>query len=123
MYVSTISISFTGNTGRGRGKKRRKFNLKPVNSNHKKPTRKDLVYFENSPSFCERDSKIGFGGTTGRECNSTSIGIDGCDLMCCGRGFQSSTYVVRERCSCTFHWCCSVRCEVCTRTKIQHTCL
>ena len=97
--------------------------LEPSDPNHKRPDKRDLVYFEVSPDFCERDEAIGFPGTTGRECNATSIGIDGCDLLCCGRGFKSEQYTVRERCSCTFHWCCEVKCKICTRTKIRHTCL
>ncbi|KAL3854686.1 hypothetical protein ACJMK2_013944 [Sinanodonta woodiana] len=104
-------------------RRRRKFTLLPANTNHKPPGKKDLVYFEDSPNFCEKDTSIGFTGTKGRECNATSLGIDGCDLMCCGRGYKSESYTVRERCSCTFHWCCQVKCKVCTRTKIRHTCL
>ncbi|KAK3599048.1 hypothetical protein CHS0354_012536 [Potamilus streckersoni] len=116
------SMETEGNNGGGR-RKRRKFTLLPANTNHKPPGKKDLVYFEDSPNFCEKDTSIGFIGTKGRECNATSLGIDGCDLMCCGRGYKSESYTVRERCSCTFHWCCQVKCKVCTRTKIRHTCL
>ncbi|XP_061183958.1 protein Wnt-1-like isoform X1 [Saccostrea echinata] len=107
----------------GRKKKRYKsFHFAPVNPNHKKPGRRDLVYFESSPTYCEKDPSIDFPGTYGRECNASSIGIDGCDLLCCGRGYISKTYTVRERCSCIFRWCCEVECEICTRTKVQHTC-
>lgn len=107
----------------GRKKKRYKsFQFAPVNPNHKKPGRRDLVYFDSSPSYCEKDTSIDFPGTYGRECNATSIGIDGCDLLCCGRGYVSKSYMVRERCSCIFRWCCDVKCEVCTRTKVLHTC-
>ncbi|XP_033728481.1 protein Wnt-1-like isoform X2 [Pecten maximus] len=113
----------SANNGGGRKKRRRRFKFVPTNPNLKKPGRRDLVYFEHSPTFCERDESIGFPGTKQRECNATSIGIDGCDLMCCGRGFESESYTVRERCSCIFHWCCHVKCETCTRTKIRHTCL
>lgn len=109
------------NNGGRRGKKRNK--LEPADPNHKKPDKRDLVYFEESPSFCDKDESVGFSGTFGRECNATSIGIDGCDLMCCSRGYKSETYTVRERCSCTFHWCCEVKCKICTRTKIKHSCL
>ncbi|XP_069107463.1 protein Wnt-1-like isoform X2 [Argopecten irradians] len=113
----------SANNGGGRKKRRRRFKFVPTNPNLKKPGRRDLVYFETSPLFCERDDSIGFPGTQNRECNATSIGIDGCDLMCCGRGFDSESYTVRERCSCIFQWCCQVKCETCTRTKIRHTCL
>ena len=30
-----------------------------ANKNHKKPTRSDLVYFEESPDYCVQDSEIG----------------------------------------------------------------
>ncbi|XP_041373985.1 protein Wnt-1-like isoform X2 [Gigantopelta aegis] len=112
-----------GNAGRGRGRRKRRFNFQPSNPKHKKPGRRDIVYFENSPTFCDKDGSIGFDGTHGRACNASSIGIDGCDLMCCGRGYKSEKYVVQERCSCTFHWCCQVKCKTCTRTKMKHTCL
>ena len=120
MHNRFYSSSDNNNGGR---RWRKKFKLLPVNPNHKRPDKGDLVYFENSPSFCDRDDSIGFRGTAGRQCNATSIGIDGCDLLCCGRGHKSESYVVRERCSCTFHWCCEVKCKICTRTKIKHTCL
>lgn len=107
----------------GRKKKRYKsFQFAPVNPNHKKPGRRDLVYFDSSPLYCEKDISIDFPGTYGRECNASSIGIDGCDLLCCGRGYVSKSFTVRERCSCIFRWCCDVKCEVCTRTKVVHTC-
>lgn len=114
---------YQGNSGRSHRSRRRKYNLIPANPNHKHPVPRDLVYFEESPSFCAKDASIGFKGTAGRECNDTSIGVDGCDLMCCGRGYKSESYIARERCSCTFHWCCKVHCEICTKTKIRHTCL
>ncbi|XP_052080014.1 protein Wnt-1-like isoform X2 [Mytilus californianus] len=108
---------------KGKGKLRKnKFRFEPVNFNHKPPGRRDLVYFEDSPTFCDKDTSIDFEGTKGRECNATSIGIEGCDLMCCGRGYTSNEYTVKERCSCIFHWCCHVKCEICTRKKIRNMC-
>ena len=96
--------------------------FQPYNMNHKKPTKRDLVYYENSPDFCAKSKKYGITGTAGRECNNTSLGVDGCDLMCCGRGYDSSEIRVKERCSCTFHWCCHVKCQECTTWKSIHRC-
>ncbi|XP_041776795.1 protein Wnt-1 [Anopheles merus] len=99
------------------------FQLKPYNPEHKPPGSKDLVYLEPSPGFCERNPRLGIQGTHGRQCNDTSIGVDGCDLMCCGRGYRTQEVTVVERCSCTFHWCCEVKCKLCRAKKIIHTCL
>ncbi|XP_058059517.1 protein wingless [Anopheles bellator] len=99
------------------------FQLKPYNPEHKPPGAKDLVYLEPSPGFCERNPRLGIQGTHGRQCNDTSIGVDGCDLMCCGRGYRTQEVTVVERCSCTFHWCCEVKCKLCRTKKTIHTCL
>lgn len=61
-------------------------------------------------------------GTQGRLCNRTSQGMDGCNLMCCGRGYNTQKTTVRERCDCKFHWCCYVDCKICVRTVDVHTC-
>lgn len=99
------------------------FQLKPYNPEHKPPGGKDLVYLEPSPGFCTKNSRLGIQGTYGRQCNDTSIGVDGCDLMCCGRGYRTQEVIVVERCSCTFHWCCEVKCKTCHIRKTIHTCL
>lgn len=99
------------------------FQLKPFNPEHKPPDTKDLVYYEMSPGFCERNPKLGIQGTHGRQCNDTSMGVDGCDIMCCGRGYRTQEVVVVERCNCTFHWCCEVKCDVCRTKKTIHTCV
>ncbi|MGH0158134.1 UNVERIFIED_CONTAM: hypothetical protein FKN15_035099 [Acipenser sinensis] len=57
----------------------------------KKPTKNDLVYFENSPDYCIRDHEAGSLGTAGRICNLTSRGADSCEVMCCGRGYDTET--------------------------------
>jgi hypothetical protein len=44
---------------------------------YKTPTRKDLIYFEESPDFCTPNPKFGVLGTKGRVCNDTSIGVEG----------------------------------------------
>ncbi|KAH9635041.1 hypothetical protein HF086_004395 [Spodoptera exigua] len=102
---------------------RYRFQLRPHNPDHKSPGAKDLVYLESSPGFCEKNPRLGIPGTHGRACNDTSIGVDGCDLMCCGRGYRTETMYVVERCNCTFHWCCEVKCKLCPTEKVVHTCL
>ncbi|EPQ02940.1 Proto-oncogene Wnt-3 [Myotis brandtii] len=81
----------------------------------KPPTERDLVYYENSPNFCEPNPETGSFGTRDRTCNVTSHGIDGCDLLCCGRGHNTRTEKRKEKCHCIFHWCCYVSCQECIR--------
>ncbi|NXJ16059.1 WNT16 protein, partial [Odontophorus gujanensis] len=92
-------------------------------SQRKIPIQKDdLLYVNKSPNYCVEDQKLGIPGTQGRECNRTSDGPDGCNLLCCGRGYN--THVVRhvERCECKFIWCCYVRCRRCETMTDVHTC-
>ena len=96
--------------------------LAPVNEQFKPPTRADIVYLVASPDFCENDPRTGSLGTSGRACNKTSKAIDGCDLLCCGRGYETRTITLVERCQCKFYWCCYVNCEKCTRTIDEHVC-
>ena len=100
---------------------KRKHKLKRKTKDMKKPTKKDLVYLDESPDFCNYDLKSGSLGTKGRRCNKDSMGIDGCTLMCCGRGYKT---IVRERnedCDCKFVWCCRVDCKKCSmREEINY---
>lgn len=64
----------------------------------KPPEDEDLVYFDESQDFCRMDRKSGSLGTTGRQCNATSIGVDGCNLLCCGRGYTRRVVKVKEYC-------------------------
>ncbi|XP_007903164.1 protein Wnt-16 [Callorhinchus milii] len=84
--------------------------------------REDLVYIKKSPNYCVEDRSAGIAGTRGRQCNRTSHAADGCNLLCCGRGYN--THVVRhvERCDCKFVWCCYVRCRKCETMTDVHTC-
>lgn len=97
--------------------------LVPRNANFKPHTPEDLVYLVPSPDYCDTNPKIGSLGTTGRICNGTSKAIDGCDLMCCGRGHKTRKIEIVERCLCKFHWCCYVKCKECKRIVDEHTCL
>lgn len=74
----------------------------------------ELLYYQKSPNFCERDASFDFPGTTGRQCNRTSRGMDNCSSLCCGRGYNVVKQKRVEKCNCRFQWCCYVVCENCT---------
>ncbi|CAH1265883.1 WNT16 [Branchiostoma lanceolatum] len=82
----------------------------------------ELVYLEKSPNFCKSDKKRGIFGTRGRECNRTSTGPDSCNLLCCGRGYNTQVVRFVERCGCKFVWCCYVKCNTCETIIDKHTC-
>ncbi|XP_036347094.1 protein Wnt-5-like [Rhagoletis pomonella] len=88
----------------------------------KVPTAHDLVYLDESPDWCRNSRQLQWPGTHGRICNKTSSGLDGCGILCCGRGYNTKNIVVRERCNCKFHWCCQVKCDVCVKVLEEHTC-
>ncbi|XP_061835876.1 protein Wnt-3a [Nerophis lumbriciformis] len=96
--------------------------LRPRYNYFKPPTERDLVYYEGSPNFCDPNPQTGSFGTRDRVCNLTSHGIDGCDLLCCGRGHNTRTERRKEKCHCIFHWCCYVSCQECVRVYDVHTC-
>ncbi|KFV08624.1 Protein Wnt-5b, partial [Tauraco erythrolophus] len=101
---------------------RRKGKLELVNNRFNMPTQEDLVYVDPSPDYCLRNETTGSLGTQGRLCNKTSEGMDGCELMCCGRGYDQFKSVQVERCHCKFHWCCYVKCKKCTEIVDQYVC-
>ncbi|ELU01968.1 hypothetical protein CAPTEDRAFT_216606 [Capitella teleta] len=100
----------------------KKHRLKPMDRYQKKPNKKDLVYLQESPDFCSSNTTIGSLGTQGRACNKTSYGLDGCSLMCCGRGYQTTLITVVEDCNCKFVWCCNVVCDECIKREERHIC-
>ena len=89
---------------------------------NKKPRRKDLVYIHKSPNYCDYNPSMGVLGTVGRKCNRTSTGLDRCELMCCGRGYNTHQYDRTWQCNCKFHWCCRVTCQQCTARTEEYTC-
>ncbi len=92
------------------------------NPRYNRPTKEDLVYLETSPDYCLPNGSTGSHGTAGRRCNRNSEGMDGCNLLCCGRGYNTYKVTVTERCHCKFHWCCYVKCKTCRRTIDVNTC-
>ncbi|CAF0964130.1 unnamed protein product [Adineta ricciae] len=85
--------------------------------------RNDLIFYSSSPNYCERNLELGSLGTIGRVCNRSSRAIDGCDLLCCNRGYQSQIVTVRDQCNCRFQWCCYVQCQSCVTTEEISRCL
>ncbi|XP_040578179.1 protein Wnt-4 isoform X22 [Lepeophtheirus salmonis] len=51
-----------------------------------------------------------------------SDNVNGCNIMCCNRGFITRKEKRVERCKCKFHWCCYVECEECFREVQVSTC-
>jgi len=88
----------------------------------KDPTDLDLVYTATSPSFCKENPSLGSHGTVGRQCNDTSMGVEGCQLLCCGRGARATKTTVVKHCQCRFMWCCRVKCKKCRQEVEVHTC-
>jgi len=99
----------------------------------KKPRRADLVYLEQSPNYCEADWTVGSLGTRGRRClrrtsrgNSTTSwdheGQDSCDILCCGRGYNTHQIWRKWKCECKFKWCCEVECRNCEERVEIYTC-
>lgn len=100
----------------------------------------EMVYLQSSPNYCERDISLGSLGTAGRFCNRTArgkmlsqyttkllkiifvLGIDGCDLLCCGRGYNTHQINRTWQCRCKFQWCCHVQCDVCHERIEEYTC-
>uniref|UniRef100_A0A8C5RU58 Protein Wnt n=1 Tax=Laticauda laticaudata TaxID=8630 RepID=A0A8C5RU58_LATLA len=89
---------------------------------YRKPMDTDLVYIEKSPNYCEEDPMTGSVGTQGRMCNKTAQQTNGCDLMCCGRGYNTHQYSRVWQCNCKFHWCCYVKCNTCSERTEVYTC-
>ncbi|GBL87178.1 Protein Wnt-5 [Araneus ventricosus] len=65
---------------------------------------------------------VGTLGTGGRRCAKDSLGSEGCDILCCGRGYDTRRELFIEKCGCKFNWCCKVKCKVCREWRDIHTC-
>lgn len=82
----------------------------------------EMVYVMRSPSYCERNDASGILGTSGRECKHSSYNSDSCDLLCCGRGYNTRLERRMTQCHCKFVWCCQVNCKECIEDVQVHTC-
>ena len=103
--------------------KRRMLTLQLRKRPHHKPRMSELVYLQASPNYCEADPAKGSLGVVGRRCNRTSTGPDGCNLLCCGRGYNTHQFTrVSHQCHCKFVWCCEVKCQTCVIRSEEYTC-
>ncbi|CAB3409510.1 unnamed protein product [Caenorhabditis bovis] len=82
----------------------------------------EMAYVHRSPSYCEQNITAGILGTSGRECRHNSYNSESCDLLCCGRGYNTRLEVREMQCECKFVWCCEVKCKTCTEEVAVHTC-
>ncbi|PIC34867.1 hypothetical protein B9Z55_014395 [Caenorhabditis nigoni] len=82
----------------------------------------EMAYVHRSPSYCERNLTAGILGTSGRECIHNSYSSESCDLLCCGRGYNTRLEIRQTQCECKFVWCCEVKCKTCTEEVAVHTC-
>ncbi|CAF0850314.1 unnamed protein product [Adineta steineri] len=96
--------------------------LKPRKNSMKLFNTTDLIYIHNSPSFCEKNLRLGSLGTQGRECNLTMNEPGSCSVLCCDRGYETIISTIEEDCECQFHWCCEVRCKRCIKRVEKHFC-
>lgn len=96
--------------------------LIPHETTLKKPSVNDLVYLQESPSFCNRNKKFGTLGTKDRVCDSKSKGPQGCDVLCCNRGYEKIVETEKRQCKCKFKYCCEVTCETCEKKVEMDVC-
>ncbi|XP_060516591.1 protein Wnt-10a [Cylas formicarius] len=87
--------------------------LTPRKNKYKRDLSYDLLYYQKSPNFCEKDALLDIPGTIGRVCNRTTTSPNSCSALCCGRGYNLVKQRKTEMCNCKFYWCCEVKCKVC----------
>nr|XP_006631821.1 PREDICTED: protein Wnt-8a-like [Lepisosteus oculatus] len=91
--------------------------------------RTELIYLEDSPDYCVRNSSLGLHGTEGRECLQSGKNLSqwekrSCRRLCfeCGLRVEEKRTEIVSSCNCKFHWCCTVRCEQCTQVISKYMC-
>lgn len=89
----------------------------------------ELIYLEESPDYCRRNTSLGLYGTEGRECVQQRDGMSqrerrSCRRLChdCGLRVEERRTEVASSCNCKFHWCCTVNCERCSQVVVKHVC-
>lgn len=86
-------------------------------TNFAKPPKKELVFVDKSPTYCDPLVGKGVVGTKGRICDHLSNASNGCKELCCGRGYNKIVNTVKTQCKCQFYWCCKVKCDTCRKKR------
>jgi len=85
-------------------------------------TNSQLVYFKQSPDFCQRNIMYGVPGTSGRQCYPDQTDHSSCENLCCGASMEERIFKHQIQCNCKFVWCCHVKCETCTKIITNYYC-
>jgi hypothetical protein len=86
------------------------------------PKHSELVYTEDSPSFCDRDDTLGISGVPGRICSKNLSDINSCRSLCCGQGYHEYWEREESNCECKLKTRFSVHCKKCTRQILVAKC-
>ena len=107
-YDEALRVDYVNSTLQPRGDHGGSFTAEPHSH---------LVYYDNSPDYCQPDQATGNPGMRGRKCIHGNDDGQMCNRMCSGCGLRprSEMTVESEKCKCRFVWCCEVRCETCQK--------
>nr|BDP28886.1 Wnt6 protein [Cladonema pacificum] len=112
LYETAIKVGIDNNAEK----------LKTAKNQRADPTKKDMIYAEESPTFCDKDVRAGIAGSNGRECDLNPSSPIYCKKLCCNRGYTTQLKRITEPCQCKFKYCCKVECETCSKIKLHHYC-
>lgn len=96
---------------------------RPNRPNLKRPSKSELIFISQSPTYCYRQDKYRIPGTRGRKCHRNTHRGDDCVLMCCGRGYKRSVHHKERLCHCSRAENEQCRCKVRTDVVIENNCL
>ena len=93
---------------------------------NEKKTEGKLIYFKELVDYCTADPLYNIFGTIGRECianDEHDTSSNHCSNLCCGRGEEEFTKIIKKPCECEFIWCCKVVCKkTCFEKQTRHRC-
>lgn len=83
-----------------------------------------LVYSEESPDYCNKNSTLGRNCSKRKGNDVTPEERKSCRNLCrnCGLRVKRQKKKVNRQCNCRFQWCCKVHCEICENEEETYTC-